>query len=284
MHITFKEDSILLPPKNWLEILTLCKENIKRAIFPYTKNFTIPQPDLGKGAGGDSIKLVDLAAEKAIIKTLQNNNIEFTLISEESGVKEFGDNYKQLYVTLDPIDGTTNCIHNIPFYCSSIAISSKPWLSTVSIAMVIDLFHDITYFAKKDYGAYCNNKKISPSTCSILENAIIGLDINKTKTETFIERIAPLLNEAKHIRHFGANALEVCFVAEGKTEAFIDIREKLRTTDLAASYLILKESGGTITTLENNPINAKLDPKTKVSFIASGNNEIHKKILTLLKN
>jgi myo-inositol-1(or 4)-monophosphatase len=274
----------LLPQKNWIEILTLCKKNIKRAIFPFIKDFTIPQPDLGIGAGGDSIKSVDLAAEKAIIKTFQNNNIEFTLISEESGIKEVGDNFEQLYVTLDPIDGTTNCVHSIPFYCSSIALSSKPRLSSVSIAMVIDLFHDITYFAQKDYGAYCNNKRILPSSCNILEDALIGLDINKTNAESFFERIRPFLNKAKHIRHFGANALEVCYVAEGKTEAFIDIRGKLRTTDLAASYLILMESGGILTTLENDPLNAKLDPKTRVSFVASGNNEIHKKILASLRN
>ena len=269
--------------KKWIKILRLCKKNIQKAILPYIKNPTIQQQDLGKGAGGDSIKIVDLAAEKAIIETLKKHNIEFTLISEESGTKKFGDNFEKLYVTLDPIDGTTNCVHNIPFYCSSIAISKKPILSSVSIATVIDLYNNITYFAQKDCGAYCNNKRISTSTCNLLDKAIIGLDINKTNTQNFITRISPLLNKTKHIRHFGANALEICYVAEGKTEAFIDIRGKLRTTDLAASYLILRESGGIITNLDNNPIVAKLDPKTNVSFLASGNNEIHKKILNLLK-
>ena len=262
----------------------LCKKNIQKAILPHIKDSPIQQQDLGIGAGGDSIKSVDLAAEKAIIETLQRQNIEFTLISEESGIKKIGDNFQQLYVTLDPIDGTTNCVHNIPFYCSSIAVSEKPTLSSVSVAMVIDLFHNVTYFAQKDCGAYCNNKRISTSTCNLLDKAIIGLDINKTNSPNFISRISLFLNETKHIRHFGANALEICYVAEGKTEAFIDIRGKLRTTDLAASFLILRESGGTITNLENNPIIAKLDPKTKVSFIASGNNKIHKKVLNLLKN
>lgn len=273
----------MLAQNPWIKILKLCKKNVQKAILPHIKVPNVHQQDLGKGAGGDSIKIVDLVAEKAIIETLQNHNIEFTLVSEESGIKKFGDNSQQLYVTIDPIDGTTNCVHNIPFYCSSIAISEKPTLSSVSIAMVIDLIHNITYFAQKDYGSYCNNKKISTSTCSFLDKAIIGLDINKTNTQNFFSRIFPFLSETKHIRHFGANALEICYVAEGKTEAFIDIRGKLRTTDLAASYLILRESGGVITDLDNNPLVAKLDPKTKVSFLASGNNEIHKKILHLLK-
>ena len=273
----------LIPKKKWNKILMFCKKNIQKAILPHINDPTIQQQDLGRGAGGDFIKSVDLAAEKAIIETLQHHNIEFTLISEESGIKKFGDNFQQLYVTLDPIDGSTNCVHNIPFYCSSIALSEKPTLSSVSIAMVIDLFHDITYFAQKGSGAYCNDKRISPSTCDLLDEAVIGLDINKTNAKIFIPKIFPFLNEAKHIRHFGANALEICYVAEGKTEAFIDVRGKLRTTDLAASFLILKESGGTITTLENDSLVVKLDPKTKVSFIASGNNKIHNKILELLK-
>jgi myo-inositol-1(or 4)-monophosphatase len=274
----------LSPQINWAKILSLCKEAIQFNIFPHLENSSESQLDLGKGAGGDSIKLVDLAAEKAIVKTLQNHNIAFTLISEESGVKYFKGGSQQFYVTVDPIDGTTNLVHKIPFYCSSIAISTKPRLSNVSVGMVVDLFHNVTYFAQKSQGAHCNGKKITTSNCKNLEDAIIGLDVNNAKTEGFNPRIANLLKEVKHIRHFGANALELCYVADGKTEAFVDIREKLRTTDLAASYLILKESGGNLTTLENNPLDAKLDPKTKVNFIASGNNRICKKILRLLKN
>jgi myo-inositol-1(or 4)-monophosphatase len=239
---------------------------------------------LGKGAGGDNIKLVDLAAEKAIIETLQNYDLTFTLISEESGVKKFGRNSQKFYVTLDPIDGTSNLIHKIPFYCSSIAISEKPILSDVNIGMVIDLFHDFTYFAQKDKGAYCNGKKIFTSNCESLEDALLGLDVNSNKIEEFYPRIKNFISEAKHIRHFGANALELCYVADGKTEAFVDMRNKLRTTDVAAAYLILKEAGGIITDLRNFPLDSKLDPRIKVNFIASGNIRIHKKLINLVNN
>ncbi|MBK5133338.1 fructose 1,6-bisphosphatase [Candidatus Bathyarchaeota archaeon] len=269
---------------DWLELLNICKETIKRNILPCLETLSEPQPDLGKGAGGDSIKLVDLAAEKAIVETLQKHDLSFTLISEESGIKKFYNNSPHFYITIDPIDGTTNLIHGIPFYCSSIAISKKPILSDVSVGMVIDFFHDLTYFAQKDMGAYCNGKKIFTSHCESLKDAIVGLDINTEKIGTFIPRISNLIKKIHHIRHFGANALELCYVADGKTDAFVDIRGKLRTTDMAAGYLIVKESGGFITDIENSPLETKLDPKTKVNFIASGNIEIHKKILNLVKN
>jgi myo-inositol-1(or 4)-monophosphatase len=93
-----------------------------------------------------------------------------------------------------------------------------------------------------------------------------------------------LIAKTKHIRHFGANALELCYVANGLTDAFVDVRGKLRTTDVAAGFLILKEAGGIVTTPENGILNVELDPKKTVSFIASGNKEIHKKIINLVQS
>ena len=73
---------------NWQNILTQCKNNIQKQIFPLLKTLKQPQPNLGTGAGGDPIKQIDLVAENAIIDTLEKREISFTLISEESGVKE----------------------------------------------------------------------------------------------------------------------------------------------------------------------------------------------------
>ena len=96
---------------DWQEILIQCKNKVETSIQPCLKTLKDPQPDLGKGAGGDAMKPVDLAAEKAIVETLQQHNISFTLISEESGVKKFGEEPEECYVTVDPIDGTTNLMH-----------------------------------------------------------------------------------------------------------------------------------------------------------------------------
>jgi fructose-1,6-bisphosphatase/inositol monophosphatase family enzyme len=72
-------------------------------------------------------------------------------------------------------------------------------------------------------------------------------------------------------------------VADGTTDAFVDIRGKLRTTDVAAAFLILHEAGGKITTPNGHVLDVKLDPKQKIRFIASGNKQIHKTILNLIK-
>ena len=76
---------------NWQSILLECKNNVQKNIAPCIKTIKETQPNLGVGAGGDAMKPMDLAAEKAIIDTLNLHNVSFTLISEESGVKQFGD-------------------------------------------------------------------------------------------------------------------------------------------------------------------------------------------------
>jgi myo-inositol-1(or 4)-monophosphatase len=282
--MTIKKEFPVKARVDWLQILVRCKENVKPHIRPLLKTLNEPQPDLGKGAGGDPMKLVDLAAEKAIVEVLQQYGVSFTLISEESGVKEFGEAPKQCYVTVDPIDGTTNLVRGVPFYASSIAVSAKPALSAVYAALVTDLFHDTTYTAQEGKGAYRDGEKIKPSALASLEEAVIGLDLNTYKVREIAPQLTRLIEETKHIRHFGANALELCYVADGTTDAFVDIRGKLRATDVAAGFLIIKEAGGTITTPEGHALDVKLDPQQKIKFIASGNTQIHKAILSLIKS
>jgi myo-inositol-1(or 4)-monophosphatase len=270
------------PEFNWAEILLRCKQNVLANVCPLLKTLKEPQPELGTGAGGDKMKLADLAAEKAIIEVLVQYGVSFTLVSEESGIGEFGGNPEECYVTVDPVDGTTNLIRGLPFYCSSIAVSNKPLLSDVYAAMVTDLFHGNTYTASRGKGAYRDGARIATSTLTSLDEAVIGLDLNTYKVKELAPQVSELIQGTKHIRHFGANALELCFVAEGLTDAFVDIRGKLRTTDVAAGFLILKEAGGTISTPEGERVDAKLDPKQTLVFVASGNKKIHKNILNLI--
>ena len=267
----------------WLQTLVNCKEKVQKQIGPLLETVDQPQPDLGVGAGGDPMRKIDLEAEKAIVGTLTGQGFSFTLISEESGVREHGENPRESYVTVDPIDGTTNLMRGVPFYATSIAVSRRPFLTDVHSALVADLFHDVTYTAQRHKGSFRDNRRISPSENVSLEEAVLGIDLNSYKTERNVPRLTKLIKRTKHLRHFGANALELCYVADGSTDAFIDIRGKLRTTDMAAACLIVKEAGAVLTKPDGKPLEARLDPKQKVEFVAAANAEIHGTILRLMK-
>jgi myo-inositol-1(or 4)-monophosphatase len=267
----------------WLKILLECKNNVLKGIKPLLRTSKKPSTNPRVGAGGDLLEEPDLEAERAIVSVLRKHEISFTLISEESGILEYGSSPSECYVTTDPIDGSTNMYRRIPFYATSIAVSREPTLISVHSALVADLFHDITYTSQKNKGSSKDGKKIIPSQLNTLTEAIIGVDLNTYRADKVSYRLTPLIKQTNHIRHFGANALELCYVADGTTDAFVDIRGKLRTTDIAAAQLVLREAGAILTTPEGNPLEAGLDPRQRISFVASGNKENHETILKLIR-
>jgi myo-inositol-1(or 4)-monophosphatase len=96
-----------------------------------------------------------------------------------------------------------------------------------------------------------------------------------------VERLAPIIAEATHIRQFGANALEMCFVARGFLDAYIDLRGKIRPTDVAAGYLIAKEAGASIYSDDGSSLESDLDVKTRFSYAVVANDKIREQLVTL---
>jgi myo-inositol-1(or 4)-monophosphatase len=262
---------------DWLKIIQQCSQKIrKEALSLYGSSEAATT--FGLGAGGDKMKKIDLAAETALIGCLNKHDISCTLVSEESGIKEIGSEPSEIYVITDPVDGTTNAVRGLPFSATVIAVSKGSYLKDVEIALVSDLFHNITYTAQKNRGAYRNGEKIRPSQTSSLEEAVIGIDLNTFKIKELQTKLEGLFKRGKHFRHFGANALEICYVADGSTDAFIDIRGKLRVTDMVASFLILREAGGIMVTPVGKELNVPLAPTQRLSFIAAANKRIYEAI------
>ena len=93
---------------------------------------------------------------------------------------------------VDPIDGTTNLTHGLPFYASSIAVSKKPELADVYAGMVVDLSHDVTYTAFKGKGAYRDGEKMETSKTASLDEAVVGLDLNTYKTKAVVPKVTAI--------------------------------------------------------------------------------------------
>ncbi|MFQ6080093.1 MAG: inositol monophosphatase family protein [Candidatus Bathyarchaeia archaeon] len=262
---------------DWINLLKDCSQRIRSQVLALFRSAEAGV-GFGVGAGGDVMKKIDLVAEDALIATLQDHHVSCTLISEETGIKKIGPEPSDFYVTTDPLDGTTNAVRGIPFMATSIAVSTAPYLRDVETALVSDLLHDVTYTAQKGQGALRNEHKIKPSSTSSLEKAVIGVDFNTFKIREIVTRLAVAFERTKHLRHLGANALEVCYVADGTIDAFLDLRGKLRVTDIAAAYLILREAGGLMVTPEGAEMNVPLSPTQRVSFIATANRSLCKAI------
>jgi myo-inositol-1(or 4)-monophosphatase len=258
-------------------IVEILKEACQQ-VYEKTKGLAgtaVGSREMGRGAGGDISRTIDLTAEKTVIDVIKNRGIEATIIGEECGRIEG----KQGYIIIDAIDGTTNAICGIPFFCCSVAYATDFNLSSVVDAAIIDLARGDLYYASKNKGAFLNGKRIFVKR-EPTSDSTIGINVSGVKP-AMVERLAPIIAEATHVRQFGANALEMCFVARGFLDAYIDLRGKIRPTDVAAGYLIAKEAGAKIYSDDGSTLESNLDVKTRFSYAAVANDKIREQLVTL---
>ena len=204
------------------------------------------------GAGGDISRKIDILAETAVLNTIKSSNISPVIIGEECGIVNLNkscsssspsssnssNNNDNGFVIMDAVDGTTNAIRGIPFSCCSLAFANEFKLSSVTDAVVLDLFTGDIYSSSKQKGSFFNNKKISVrnekdfSSITSLEDlksidVLIGTNVSGVPPH-ILDEISKVISFSSHIRHFGANALELCYFARGFIDAYIDIRGKIR--------------------------------------------------------
>ena len=228
---------------------------------------------MGPGAGGDISRKIDLIAEQKVIDIVKQSRANPTIIGEECGTIEGKDSG---YIIMDAIDGTTNVTRAIPFNCCSLAYATDSTLSSVIDAAVIDIARGDLYYASKDKGAFLNGNKITVRKHeNIKEDEIIaGINISGVSQE-LLHSISPIITKLNHIRIFGANALELCFLARGFLDMFMDFRDKIRPTDMAAAILIAREAGGLVLDKKGNALDSDISFGNRFSFVAVSDMKIY---------
>jgi myo-inositol-1(or 4)-monophosphatase len=235
---------------------------------------------LGLGFGGDKTRFIDAVSEAAVLQNLEKKGFSCILIGEECGVKKIGLS-PEFYLILDGVDGTTNATRGIGFASASIAMSPTRWLRDIEAAVVIDLYNGGIYSAEKGGGAKFNGRPIKTSSIKTLEEAILSIDISRSPGS--IEKIAPLISKVRGVRALGAASLEICHVASGLLDAYVDVRGKLRMMDFAAGMLIVREAGGVFLQPNGEDMpNIQLTELKSFSVVASANRDIFDKISLLI--
>jgi len=237
--------------------------------------------DFGVGAGGDISRNIDIIAEKTVLDYLKEINFECVVLGEECGRVELSNNPKG-FVIMDAIDGSANAVRGVPFFCSSLAFAVENKLSSVTDGVITNLSNGEMYWASKGKGSFCNNKQIKVYNKDPIYK-IIGINTSGASAD-LMRRLHPIFEKHNHIRHFGANALEMALFARGLMDIFIDLRNKIRIQDIAAGYLIVKESGGLLLDADLKPLDADLSYETRISFVAAANQEILDEIMSQINN
>ena len=225
------------------------------------------------GADLTPTKKIDQVAEDCIVKYMQENPLCSLLISEEAGnVTMTGE---QGTIFLDPVDGTFNALAGIPFYALSLAYAED---GIIKKAYVRNLAFDETFTAEFGAGARCNGKVIHTSTVANLDECAVSVYGRKFNPSGVMQ----LGQKIRRWRLLGASALELCYVASGRIDAFIDLRGTLRITDAAAGMLICAEAGGRVTDINGKKIQFPNDVSVGRCLIAT-NGILHHKVIEYLR-
>ncbi|MFH1544704.1 MAG: inositol monophosphatase family protein [archaeon] len=184
----------------------------------------------------------DLEAEKKIISTIKESFPDHSIYSEEKGKEETSSDYCWI---IDPIDGTTNFAHGLPFFCTAIGLKQG---EEIILGVVLDPFHEELFVAEKGKGAFMNGKRISVSRKTDLRDCFFATGFAYERgplMEKTLSLIKTFLVKSKSFRRLGSAALDMCFVSCGRFDFYWEYN--LRPWDIAASSIIVKEAGGTIT-------------------------------------
>lgn len=234
------------------------------------------KPEAGEiirtGADGTPTEKIDEVAENAAISVLEADGRSIRIVSEEMGEKVIG-RKPEFTVVLDPIDGTFNAVHGIPFFCVSIGIGTSD-LSDIRYGYVKNLVNGDVYNAQRGKGAFLNTGRIHASSTS-------ELSLTSMISYTHIPSVAINSHRVRRVRVFGCAALELCYIAQGIFDAFIDLRSMLRVTDMAAGKLMVEEAGGRVTDGNGELLSTMLDVKQRVNVVVS-NGKVHDKLIELV--
>ena len=193
----------------------------------------IEKLQVSKKGPSDFVTNSDIKAEKIIIDELTKGRPDYSIISEENGVKKNKDN-KNTWI-IDPIDGTVNFLHGIPHFATSIALKCK---NEIISGLIFDPIKDEMFYAEKNNGAYLNNKRIRVSKKNNMIECLFATSGAVQKKMEF------------SYRKSGSAALDMAYLACGRYDGYF--QKNLNLWDIAAGLILVTEAGGVINKIDLN--------------------------------
>ncbi|GAB7389072.1 inositol-1-monophosphatase [Bacillaceae bacterium] len=226
-----------------------------------------------KTSHADLVTEVDTEVEKLVTKHILHRFPDHGILGEEGTFSGDPAAYETLWI-IDPIDGTTNFVHQRLNYVVSIAVYHR---GEGMIGVVYDPSRDELFFAVKGQGAFLNGERLRLPDSLSLREALLCTGMfwspraRQAGMTKLIEALAP---ECRGIRVLGSAALELAYVAAGRLSGYFSLA--LNPWDVAAGALIVQEAGGTVSRLTGK----RFDGLQKGSILAA-QAALHEKLLAL---
>src|SRR4051794_6506529 len=225
-----------------------------------------------RGCGGDNTLVIDAQAEALVFKELErlhrDEGAQFSVVSEERGLVDFGGT--GTVIVVDPIDGSLNAKRGLPHHALSIAVAEGPTMADVAFAFVQDYGPNEEWHAFRGGGAFLDRRPLPTGVEERWDGDKLELLGIESADPRWVREAADDLADAAHrVRALGTLAVTMCQVAAARMDAMVSIRN-CRAVDVAASQLIVRESGGVVVfTAFEEPLGAPLDVDPHSPVIAA---------------
>jgi myo-inositol-1(or 4)-monophosphatase len=196
----------------------------------------------------DVVTDADKASEALILAAIRERYPDHAILAEESGAAAGAGEYQWV---IDPLDGTINYLHGMPFYCVSIALLHH---GEPVVGVVYDPTRGELFAAERGGGARCNGRLMRVSATERLVDALLttGFPYDRfDDPDNNLREHAHMLMRCQDLRRPGSAALELCYVAAGRHDAHWELG--LNPWDISAGAVILREAGGLATTYDGQP-------------------------------
>jgi len=186
------------------------------------------------------VSYVDKEAEKKLVQGLKEIHPDAGFITEEGTVEQGG--ASALWI-IDPLDGTSNFLHNIPHFAVSVGLEVD---GILRVGIVLDVMREECFYAWEGGGAFVNDNSISVSTTPSIETAIVGTGFpyDPVHVRPLMDTLEYFVVHGRGIRRMGAAALDLAYVASGRLDVYYE--STLNSWDIAGGALIVKEAGGMV--------------------------------------
>jgi myo-inositol-1(or 4)-monophosphatase len=186
---------------------------------------------------------MDRRSEEHLLRAIRVKYPDHAILSEEAGALPGGAGQPEWIV--DPIDGTTNYVHGLPYFCVALALRQGPQLLA---GMVYAPYADELYWAEHGCGAFMNGRRLHVSATSVLDDALLTTgfpsDLSHSP-DTNIEHFLALMPKTRAIRRMGSASLDLCNVAAGRLDGFW--QPTMPVWDVAPGAIIVEEAAGQVT-------------------------------------
>jgi len=233
---------VSMPSKKDLE--SLCKETLtivkKASKFILSEHGKVTQDRIEVKERNSLVSYVDKTAEEILVKDLSKLLPEAEFLTEEGTVAQNSGNIRWI---IDPLDGTTNFLHNIPHYAVSVGLEID---NEIVMGIVEHVPNQEQYYAWKGGGAHMNGSSISVNKNTNMADAVVatGFPYHPKHEKAIAMTIMHWMRDARSIRRFGAAALDLVYVARGLFDFYYEL--SLNAWDIAGGAIIVEEAGGTV--------------------------------------